>query len=101
VDVGQTGKTDGETNIKVIKLILVKGSQKQVVFYWFQSRGRIISSEYMQKIWLVYDSITKYRTDGSFVRLISPVIENEDKALEVLKEFTRAIYPHLNEYIPS
>ena len=55
----------------------------------------------MQKIWLVYDSITKYRTDGSFVRLISPVIENEDKALEVLKEFTRTIYPHLNEYIPS
>lgn len=102
VDVGQTDKQTGnENNINVIKLILVKGSQKQVVLYWFHSRGRIISSEYMQKIWLVVDSITKHRTDGSFVRLISPVIENEDKTLEILKDFTRTIYPYLNEYIPS
>ena len=98
VDVGQNGT---EKNIDVIKLILVKGSQKQVVLYWFQSRGRIISSEYMQKIWLVIDSITKHRTDGSFVRLISPVVKSEDHALEVLKAFTREIYPYLNEYIPS
>lgn len=55
----------------VIKLLLQKGTQKQIVLYWFQSRGRIISSEYMQKIWLVIDSIIKHRTDGSFVRLIS------------------------------
>lgn len=98
VDVGKIGS---EKNIKVIKLILVKGSQKQVVFYWFHSRGRIISSEYMQKIWLVVDSITRHRTDGSFVRLISPVVENEDEALEILKDFTRAVYPYLDEYIPS
>ncbi|WP_232364241.1 exosortase C-terminal domain/associated protein EpsI [Desulforapulum autotrophicum] len=98
VDVGQN---NNGKNINVIKLILVKDSQKQVVLYWFQSRGRIISSEYMQKIWLVIDSITKHRTDGSFVRLISPVVENEDKTLEILKDFTKQIYPYLNEYIPS
>lgn len=98
VDVGQNNIVK---NIDVIKLILVKESQKQVALYWFQSRGRIIASEYMQKVWLVIDSITKHRTDGSFVRLISPVVENEDKTLEVLKDFTREIYPYLNEYIPS
>jgi EpsI family protein len=98
VDVGQGGSVK---NINVIKLILVKESQKQVVLYWFQSRGRIIASEYMQKIWLVIDSITKHRTDGSFVRLISPVVENEAKTLEILKGFTQEIYPFLNEYIPS
>ena len=57
--------TDTKKTIKVIKLILQKGAEKQVVLYWFQSRGRIIASEYMQKIWLVIDSITKHRTDGS------------------------------------
>lgn len=98
VDVGQEGSVK---NINVIKLILVKGAQKQVVLYWFQSRGRIISSEYMQKIWLVIDSITKHRTDGSFVRLISPVFEDQDKTLEILKGFAKEIYPILNEYIPS
>jgi EpsI family protein len=85
----------------VIKLLLQKGSEKQIVLYWFQSRGRIISSEYMQKIWLVIDSITKHRTDGSFVRFITTVTKNEKESLELLKEFAKKIYPTLNEYIPS
>ena len=69
--------------MKTIKLILQKGAQKQIVLYWFQSRGRIITSEYMQKIYLVIDSITRHRTDGSFVRLISPVQNgNEAKTLK-------------------
>ena len=88
--------------IKTIKLILQKGAQKQVVLYWFQSRGRIIDSEYMQKIYLVIDSIVRHRTDGSFVRLITPVSnDDEDKALNTLKDFAVQLMPILNEYIPS
>ncbi|NOX32315.1 MAG: EpsI family protein [Deltaproteobacteria bacterium] len=87
--------------VKVIKLLLQKGAEKQVVLYWFQSRGRIISSEYMQKVWLVVDSITKHRTDGSFVRLISPVTIDEKTTLKVLKEFANEVYPVLKEHIPS
>jgi EpsI family protein len=90
-----------ETSIKVIKLLLEKGAEKQIVLYWFQSRGRIISSEYMQKIWLVIDSVTKHRTDGSFVRLISPVAIDEKTTVKILKEFTKKVYPVLKEYIPS
>ncbi len=82
-----------QETIKGIQLLIKKGNQKQVVLYWFQSRGRIISSEYMQKIWLVIDSITKNRTDGSFVRLISPVIKNEQTTVALLKEFADKIYP--------
>lgn len=87
--------------IDVIKLLLAKGTQKQVVLYWFQSRGRIISSEYMQKIWLVIDSITKQRTDGSFVRMIAPVVENEQDTVDFLKNFIQLIYPDLTVYIPA
>jgi EpsI family protein len=92
---------DSQKTINVIKLLLQKGMEKQVVLYWFQSRGRIIASEYMQKIWLVVDSVIKRRTDGSFVRLISPVTVDEEKTLQVLKEFAQKIYPVLNEHIPS
>lgn len=96
VNVSDTGK-----DIKVIKLLLQKGAEKQIVLYWFQSRGRIIASEYMQKIWLVIDSVIKQRTDGSFVRLISTVAADEETTLNVLKEFAREIYPVLTEHIPS
>ena len=87
---------------KTIKLILQNGSQKQVVLYWYQSRGRIISSEYLQKIYLVIDAITRHRTDGSFVRLIAPVTNgDEEKALNTLKDFATQLMPILTEYIPS
>lgn len=88
--------------IKVIKLIMEKGTQRQIVLYWFQSRGRFIASEYFQKIYLVLDSITRHRTDGSFVRLIAPVRGgNEQAALEDLKGFAEQIIPVLQEYLPS
>ncbi len=92
---------DNGTSFETIKLYLQKGSETQIVLYWFQSRGRIISSEYMQKIWLVIDSITRHRTDGSFVRIISPIIENEEQTVKTLKAFAKSVYPHLLEYIPS
>ncbi len=90
----------GDTPQKVARLFLQKGESRQVVLYWFQSRGRIISSEYMQKIWLVVDSITRRRTDGSFVRLISPVKDSPERTIERLKDFARAIKPSLDTYIP-
>jgi len=88
--------------IKVARLTLEKGTQRQVVLYWFQSRGRIIRSEYMDKVYLVMDSIAKRRTDGSFVRLIAPAINgDEGKAIKDLKEFAQVLIPILGEYIPS
>jgi EpsI family protein len=88
--------------MKTVKLVLQKGPQKQIVLYWFHSRGRIITSEYWQKIYMVIDSIKKHRTDGSFVRLIAPVINgNETETLKNLKKFTMLILPVLNEHIPS
>ena len=101
IETVDVGEQDTKKSINVIRLLLEKESQKQVVLYWFQSRGRIISSEYMQKIWLVIDSITKHRTDGSFVRVISSVVNSEDDTVEIMKNFIRAIYPYLDEYIPS
>jgi EpsI family protein len=97
-----TLKGDASKKIKVIKLLLEKDSQKQVVLYWYQSNGRFISSEYSQRIYMVIDSITRHRTDGSFVRLISPVINNdEEAAIKHLKDFTVELIPILKDYIPS
>lgn len=95
LDVSENKKTN------VIQLLLSKGGQKMVVLYWFQSRGRIIASEYMQKIWLVVDSISKRRTDGSFVRLIAPITKDEKTTVDLLEDFANQVYPILNKHIPS
>ena len=87
---------------QITKLVIQNRAQKQVMFYWFQSRGRIISSEYMQKIYLVIDSITRHRTDGSFIMLMVPVINHDEAVAEKsLEDFTKILFPILKEYIPS
>ena len=92
---------DGHGGARVIKLFLTKGPEKQVMLYWFHSRGRIISSEYRQKIYLVVDSITRRRTDGAFVRLLAPVADNDVQgAVNTLKAFAAEIMPILDEYLP-
>jgi EpsI family protein len=89
-------------NAKAIKLILQKSDQNQIMLYWFQCGGRIISSEYMQKIYMIADSVTRHRTDGAFVRLISNVTDNDEtRTLNSLKEFIGVLMPILYEYIPS
>ena len=86
---------------KVIQLILENSGRKQAMLYWFQSRGRIISSEYWQKIYLVVDSVFRQRTDGSFVRLIAPISEKgETEAFQDLTEFASHLMPVLGEFIP-
>jgi EpsI family protein len=88
--------------IKVIKLNLQNGAERQVAMYWFHSRGRVINSEYMQKIYLVWDAITKHRTDGSFVRLISSTTDQgERQTTQYLKQFSELIFPILDEFIPT
>jgi EpsI family protein len=90
------------SKIQMIKLTLSKGTERQIVLYWFQSRGRFIASEYMQKIYLVMDSITRHRTDGSFVRLIAPVVGGDEmKTLKDMKDFAKLLLPVLQAYIPS
>lgn len=92
----------GKGPVKVIRMVLENGGRKQAMLYWFQSRGRVISSEYWQKIYLVLDSVFRRRTDGSFVRLIAPVSgEDEAPAFRDLTEFAERVLPVLNEYIPS
>jgi len=93
---------DDHDQVKLNKLVLEKGIQRQVALYWYYSSGRVIASEYSQKAYLVWDSIVKKRTDGAFVRLMGPVTEKgEHQATEILKKFAGQIFQILNDYIPT
>ena len=86
----------------VVQMVMQKGNEKQLVFYWFQQRGRIIVNEYLMKFYLFWDALTKHRTDGALVRLSTPIYKNEDiqEAQKRLVDFTERIVPILDEFIP-
>jgi EpsI family protein len=45
---------------------------RMVMFYWYQSKERIVASEYMAKVLLARDSLVTGRTGGSIVRILLP-----------------------------
>ena len=58
--------------VKVNKYSINNGGQRMLMFYWYQSRQRIIASEYLGKILLVRDALADGRTAGSIVRITVP-----------------------------
>ena len=48
-----------------------------MVYYWFPQRGRILTNAYELKLYAFWDALTRQRTDGALVRLITPVYEGE------------------------
>ena len=80
-----------------------KGSQRQLVYYWFEQRGMKIANEYVSKMYLLRDAMFKNRTDGALVRLTTPIYptENEADADKRLQEFTRILLPSLSGYLPA
>jgi EpsI family protein len=87
--------------MQAICLTMTKGTAKEVVLYWYYERGRVITSEYYQKFYLIVDAITRKRTDGSLIRLISTVGDSEDATREKLKDFAIEIFPIVKAHIPA
>jgi exosortase D (VPLPA-CTERM-specific) len=89
--------------IQVDRAIIVKGDNKQLVYFWFAQRGRIITNEFLVKWYLFYDAIAMNRTDGALVRLVTNIDKNEDVALadKRLQSFMQDLLPELPEYLPG
>lgn len=89
--------------LRVNRTVIQKGDVKQLVYYWFQQRGRVITNEYLVKWFLFWDALTRNRTDGSLVRLTAFVppggsLEEADKRLAA---FARAATPQLGAFVPE
>ncbi|MGB7934457.1 MAG: exosortase C-terminal domain/associated protein EpsI, partial [Gammaproteobacteria bacterium] len=89
--------------LKANRLLIKKGDYTQVVYYWFQQRGRDITNEWLVKWFLFWDAMTRNRTDGALVRLTAFVNPGEDEAAadDRLVEFARVVNPYLSDYIPD
>src|SRR5271170_31227 len=91
----------GGRQIVVNEYVIQQDENKQLVFYWYQGRGRVIASEYAGKFWMVADAISRNRTDGALVRLITPMNNNEASARARLVSFTQTLFPSLDQLIPN
>jgi len=104
----QNGKgvvpVDGQQgNIVVNRALIQKGPYRQISYFWFPMRGRILTNAFEMKWFTFWDALTRQRTDGALVRVIAPVEQDENPAdaEKRLQEFVRLIFPVLSEYLPQ
>ena len=90
-------------SLHVNRALIQKDDQKQIVLYWFKQRDRILSNEYLVKVYLFWDAVSRGRTDGALVRIASLVGpgETEDIVDERLLRFVATFEPELARYVPD
>ncbi|MCK0122084.1 VPLPA-CTERM-specific exosortase XrtD [Loktanella sp. F6476L] len=91
----------GDFNVN--RAVIQKGLSKQLVYYWFDQRGRRMTSDYAAKATVVYDSFTRGRTDGAMVRFVTPIAEHETTADadSRLQGFMADVLQKLPAFIPE
>jgi EpsI family protein len=89
--------------LRVNRAIVQHDAQRQLVYYWFQERGRDITNEYLVKWYLLEDGLLRNRTDGALIRMITAVQDNETIAAADarLTNFTGSMLPTLQAYLPN
>lgn len=77
----------------VNRVEIAMGDQRQLVYYWFAQRGRVVTNEFAVKGYILWDGLTKQRTDGALVRIATYVGQTSDlpAADTRLEAFMRAV----------
>jgi exosortase D (VPLPA-CTERM-specific) len=93
----------GARGLRVNRALIEFGEQRQLVYYWFKQRDRVLTNEYVVKWYIFVDALTRQRTDGALVRLITPLRPGEDAGAgdARLQVFARVAEPELRSFLPD
>lgn len=88
--------------IEVNRYVVAKGDQKSLVMYWYQSRDRVVASEYKAKLYVMADAVRYNRTDTALVRVVLPIIDNDvERSNKAAEDFIRSFYAPLRQHFPA
>ncbi|CAG0959963.1 hypothetical protein MYXO_00696 [Myxococcaceae bacterium] len=87
---------------EVKRVVIAKGDARQLVYYWYQERGRVIADDWKKLVALFWDRATESRTDGALVRFTLPMVRGDEKAADqAFHEIASQIVPKLPSYVPN
>ena len=88
--------------VRLNRAVIQKGLERQLVYYWFQARGRQFTGDFAARFANITDSLTLGRTDGGLVRVITPIGEGGAAAADArLTRFLAASVDALPRFIPD
>jgi EpsI family protein len=91
-----------ERPARVNRLVIAKGEARQLVYYWYQTQGRVIAEDWRKIVYLSWDRARRQRTDGALVRFTTAIHQKDDAAAEQqLLSLAGAMMPLLPAYVPE
>ncbi len=98
----RTIQVPGSQPISVNDYVISRGQNQSIVLYWYQSRDRVIASEYSAKIYTVTDAIRYNRSDTALVRVVVNVADGNTQAAEQTAiSFVQNFFTPLRQYLPA
>ncbi len=92
--------SDGRT-FTANRYFIENGAYNEVMIYWYQGRGRSEANEYSDKINTIWDSVTRRRSDGAMVRIMTSVGADENAAVEAAIDLSARLAEQLDPYVPE
>ena len=92
----------GETAFEANRYLIERGTDRQLVVFWYWAHGRRVASDGWVNLYLVFDSLRLNRSDNALIRL-NTLLRPEEKPEEAeqrLLSFAGLMNPLLNSYIP-
>ena len=83
------------------RYIIQNGDYREVLIYWYEGRGRRTASEYLDKIYTVFDSVRRRRSDGAMVRVMTAVGTDETESLRSAVDLSAQIADRLAPFVPD
>jgi exosortase D (VPLPA-CTERM-specific) len=99
VAVSMPGTVYGD--FQVNRAVIQKGLSRQLVYYWFEQRGKRMTSDYLAKGSVVWDSLTMGRTDGALIRFVTAIDGTEAEADARMQRFMALALDRLPRFVPE
>jgi EpsI family protein len=77
--------------------LVERRGQKYALTYWFQSRSRIVSSEWSNRVHLLGDALRRRRVDAAIVRLFTPATGDASAERNAIVSFASVVIPAVGE----
>jgi EpsI family protein len=77
--------------IRINRYVVSKADEHAVVLYWYQSRDRVVASEYRAALFTAWDAVRYNHTDTELVRVVAPVTN-------IGVDFIQAFFTELRRY---
>jgi EpsI family protein len=89
------------SDLLVNRLLISDSRSKEVMYYWFQTRSGLVTSELGLKLDLVLNSLKRAPTDAAFIRINLPLNQvSEKEALVLVEDFLKVFQPGIEEALP-